>query len=201
MASAFKVIDLQQGTDAWLQWRLSGLGSSDAPTIMRQNPWKSRGDLFEERLTLKASAQSQVMLEGIRNEKYARSSYMNRVQFSVQPICLQSKTFPFMLASLDGINLELRKIVEIKCGKSSYNKSLGRGGFPPPYYVAQLQHILAVTGFEQIDYFSWRPNQPPLLRTVHRDEEFINQLIDNEAAFWKRLLELKGESSTKGLFS
>lgn len=197
MASAFKVIDLQQDTDAWLQWRLSGLGSSDAPTIMKQNPWKSRGDLFEERLTHNPSAQNQAMLEGIRNEKYARASYIKRVQISVQPICLQSRNFPFMLASLDGVNLELRKIVEIKCGKSSYNRSLARGGFPPPYYVAQLQHILAVTGFEQIDYFSWRPNKPSLLRTVQRDEEFINQLIDYEASFWKRLLELKVESPTK----
>ncbi|WP_417621445.1 lambda-exonuclease family protein [Parasphingorhabdus sp.] len=196
MTSAFKIIELQQDTDEWLQWRWSGLGSSDAPTIMKQNPWKSRGDLFEERLAQKTPVQNRAMLEGKKSEPLARKSYIEKVQTHAKPACLQSEAFPFMLASLDGINLESGKVVEIKCGKSSYQRSLGRGGFPPPYYIAQLQHILAVTGFEQIDYFSWRPDQPPLLRSIDRDEEFINQLVDNEASFWKRLLELKSELDT-----
>ncbi len=42
--------DIAQGTDSWHEWRSSVIGSSDAPVIMGENPWKSAKALVEEKL-------------------------------------------------------------------------------------------------------------------------------------------------------
>ena len=49
MTEKFKVIDLDQDGEAWHAWRATGLGGSDAPTILGQNPWKSPDELLFER--------------------------------------------------------------------------------------------------------------------------------------------------------
>lgn len=185
--TAYKIIDLAQDSDEWLQWRRTGLGGSDAPTILGHNPWKIPQELIAERIERISQAPNSAMLAGKRDEPIARDSYIERTGMMIAPACLQSTEYPFMLASLDGINFPSSKVVEIKCGKSSYYKSLSLNGAPPDYYMAQLQHILAVTGYDHIDYFSWQPDRTPLLHRVERDDDYIAALIEKEAAFWQRL--------------
>ena len=43
-ATSFLLVNLEQGTDDWHAWRRQGIGASDAPTIMVENPWKSPED-------------------------------------------------------------------------------------------------------------------------------------------------------------
>src|SRR5581483_972237 len=38
--SHYTIVDLRQGTQEWLGWRNQGIGASDAPIIMGENPWK-----------------------------------------------------------------------------------------------------------------------------------------------------------------
>ena len=58
----------------------------------------------------------------------------------------------------------------------------------PGYYVGQLQHILAISGFAAIDFWVWLPGKKPLLLTVPRDEAYIARLTAASAAFWERVL-------------
>jgi len=37
----FKIVTLEQGTQAWREWRHNGIGASDASTIMGENRFKS----------------------------------------------------------------------------------------------------------------------------------------------------------------
>ena len=46
--------DIAQGTAAWHDWRATVIGSSDAPAIMGENPWKSAKTLLEEKLGIRA---------------------------------------------------------------------------------------------------------------------------------------------------
>ena len=42
------VVRLTQGTAEWLEWRNNGIGASDAPTIMGENPWITITELCGE---------------------------------------------------------------------------------------------------------------------------------------------------------
>lgn len=195
MTEKFKVVDLDQDGEAWHQWRASGLGGSDAPTILGQNPWKSADELLAQRVENVRTPANAAMLEGTRNEIPARARYQSMTGNPAEPACLQCREHDFMLASVDGIDRASRTVLEVKCGKGSYFKSLRMDGYPPDYYMAQLQHILAVTGYDQIDYFSWRPDRSPLLATVERDETMIEELIEKERLFWNRLSALNSQGA------
>ena len=54
--------------------------------------------------------------------------------------------------------------------------------------MGQLQHILAVTGLEAIDFWCYLPKKPPVLVTVARDEGYIGRLLEEEAAFWAEVV-------------
>ena len=41
------IININQNTDEWLIWRNTGLGASDAATILGKNPYQTAFDLWE----------------------------------------------------------------------------------------------------------------------------------------------------------
>jgi len=89
----------------------------------------------------------------------------------------------FMMASMDGLSLDRKEAVEIKCpGQSAHATALD--GYVPEYYMPQLQHQLACLGLDVIWYYSFDGNSGVALR-VERDNEFIKRMIDAELAFWE----------------
>jgi hypothetical protein len=91
-------------------------------------------------------------------------------------LCIQSCEHSWMRCSLDGIEINERKVVEIKCGKSAYRHT-ARHRSPPTYYYGQLQHIMCVSEFESIDFWCYEPNHEPILINVCRDERYIERLF------------------------
>lgn len=176
---------LDQGTQEWLEWRHQGIGASDAPTIMEENPWKSKIDLlFEKRGQPRAAARNSAMARGTQLEPEARKRYIASTGHLVEPACLQSNQYPWLRASVDGITPAGDVVVEIKCGKSAYGYASASGA-PPDYYYGQLQHILAVTGLPSIDFWCYWPGYPEILITVSRDDDYIRRLLLAESAFWE----------------
>ena len=197
----FTIIDHEQGTEAWHDWRRFGIGASDAPVIMGENRFKKLGQLLlEKKGGVREFRQSQAMALGTQLEPVARQLYISQTQRNVLPACLQSTRYPWLRASVDGLDLDSSTVVEIKCGASSYRTTLLTGMVPNHYY-GQLQHILAVTEFEAIDFYCYWPESQPVLRRVPRSEPYIARLLEAEAAFWDRVAEtndvgLNGSSQT-----
>jgi putative phage-type endonuclease len=183
----FIVVDFEQGTEAWRSWRRGGIGASDAPAIMGENPWKSARVLANDKLARKSGDwQNAAMAAGNKLEPLARQKYIYARGIFVKPLCLQSKTYDWMRASLDGICLLNSRVVEIKCGKSAYAHA-EKHGTVPRYYVGQLQHILAITGYGEIDFCCYYPGESMIWFTVPRDNEYISRLVDREQNFWTAL--------------
>jgi putative phage-type endonuclease len=188
MNSAYTIVDLQQGTTEWLEWRSNGIGASDAPTIMGENPWKRPAQLLSEKLgASKKSAGNAAMARGTALEPEARRRYERISGNSVEPACLQSNKHAWQRASLDGLSADRNTVVEIKVGDSVY-KNTASTRQVPRYYVGQLQHILAVTALPHIDFFCWLPNRPEIGLRVMRDDSYIARLIAAEQNFWQQLL-------------
>ncbi|NCC62253.1 MAG: hypothetical protein EOM12_15240 [Verrucomicrobiae bacterium] len=187
MNKPYTIIELEQGTMEWLGWRHRGIGASDAPTVMGENPWKSSARLLQEkRSRVRQTRPNAAMQRGTLLEPKARVAYECETGSHVHPVCLQSSQYSWMRASLDGLSGDGKTIVEIKCGKSAY-KSADISGEVPSYYYGQLQHILAVTGNDWIDFWAWWPKCKPVLIPVPRDERYITKLIEAEQIFWEQV--------------
>ena len=189
--------DIAQGTPAWHEWRATVIGSSDAPTIMGENPWKSAKALLEEKLGIRARFLGNAATRrGNALEPRARSIYEKLKGIGVEPAILQNKIHPWQAASVDGIDRAGTVIVEIKCGIKSYEYT-AKTGSVSPYYYGQLQHILAVSGLPSIDYFCYTPGNKELFYKVLRNEPYINRLLSAEQEF-RNLLINHGISLAKG---
>ena len=195
---SFKIVDLPQNSAAWLRWRHDGIGASEAPALMGENPWKSADRLFREKIAPPpggnwvaggdwgAKGGGGAMGRGHALEPHARAHYTEATGIAVQPLCVASISRPWQRASLDGICTINRRLVEIKCGDKVHALTATHGTVPG-YYVGQLQHTLAVTGYDSIDFWVWLPGKPVQHLTMARDEDYIARLNERGAAFWARV--------------
>lgn len=188
----FQIVDgIVQGSEEWHSWRATVIGASDAPTIMGENPWKSAKRLIDEKTGVVSRFKGNAATRrGNELEPIARRMYELKMGISVKPVVVQRVDTPWQAASLDG--LSDNHVVEIKCGEKSHAFTLETGKIPP-YYYGQLQHILSVTGFQHIDYFSYVPGGTEILIRVMRDQGYIDKLIHAERLFAEEVIKAGGE--------
>jgi putative phage-type endonuclease len=186
MPRPYQIVALLERTDAWWAWRQGGIGSSDAATILGEKPAKSAERLlFEKQHPSKDSGRNFVRARGAALERADRAHYSVAVGLTVEPTCVQSIARPWQRASLDALSADGERVVEIKCGHAAYQRAAARQR-PPRHHLAQLQHILAVTGLPVLDYWCYCPPHPPLRLEVRRDDVTIERLLAAEEVFWKR---------------
>ena len=183
----FTVVNHQQGSDAWREWRRNGIGASDASTIMGENRFKSVSAILREKIgTARDFSQNAAMARGTKLEPEARRLYVAKTGREVHPACLQRTRYDWLRASLDGLAIKHDAVVEIKCGQSAY-RTTSQTRTVPDYYYGQMQHILAITGLDTIDYWCYWPGRPPLLIPVPRNPSYIERLLNTELEFWNRV--------------
>lgn len=194
----FLIERLRQGSENWLEWRRNGIGASDAPAIMGENPWKTPDQVLAEKLGLSSciNVSNSVMDRGSALEPEARRRYEKTFGVRVKPECVKSVTRDWLRASLDGLSHDTRLVLEIKCGESVYKFTASRLR-PPRYYYGQLQHILAVTGYDSIDFWCYLPKHDGIHVRVPRNERYIDHLIETEEELWKRVNEVRLERRQK----
>jgi putative phage-type endonuclease len=186
----YQVVDIQQRTAAWHAWRDQGLGASDAPAILGENPWKSRDQLLLEKLRKVRVPANEAMARGAALEPEARTHYEMTTGISVRPVCLQSTKYCWLLASVDGLSNDGNSVVEIKCGYSVY-KYAASARQVPKYYFGQVQHILAVTDLSELAFWCYLPGRPVVHLRVERDDHYIAKLLRIEQRFWEELQRLR----------
>ncbi|MGA3141997.1 MAG: lambda-exonuclease family protein [Verrucomicrobiota bacterium] len=187
MNTHFIIVELQQGTDEWREWRHKGIGASDASTIMGENRFKSAAQLLQEkRGPVRNIGQNEAMARGTQLEPEARRRYIAKTGKDVRPACLQSTRYNWLRASLDGFTASYDVVVEIKCGDSVYRKA-SQSRSVPDYYYGQMQHILAVTGLDSLDFWCHWPGFPDLLLPVERNNAYIEHLLNRELEFWNQV--------------
>jgi len=174
---------MKQNTDQWLNWRR--IGSSDAPIIMGVSPYQTPYQLWENKTLGKEVKSTWSMERGKQLEESARQCFEKKMGVFVRPACFDSKTHSFMTASVDGIDLDQKVLVEIKClGKE--NHALAKKGKVPEHYMPQLQHQLEVLGLNGMYYFSF-DGQDGVIVEVARDDKYVSELVKKEGNFWECL--------------
>jgi putative phage-type endonuclease len=174
---------MQQGTQEWLDFRKSRIGSSDAAVILGISPWKTPYQLWQEKLDLSIEKEaSYAMKRGIEMEEKARHYYECKKGSYYFPMVMTHDTHPWMIASLDGMTIDRRNAVEIKCPGNITHKIALEGNVPEHYY-AQLQHLMYVCNLQKIDYFSFDGKEGVIIE-VHRDAKYQTELFTKESEFY-----------------
>jgi len=179
----------------WLSYRKQGIGGSDASVVCGISRYKSPIELWMEKTDqLPYQEAGEAAYWGTQLEALVRAEFTKRTGIQVQTVkqLLQSKAHPFMLANLDGICTHPERgpcIFEAKTA-SAYKAGEWEDAIPNEYQL-QIQHYMAVTGYQGAyiavliggNRFKWR--------FVERDEELISMLILLETDFWEHVQSLK----------
>lgn len=198
------LVNLEQNSDAWLSWRQTGIGSSDAPSILELSPWKTRRELWEEKVyhyhrrnPVLSSKQLQAIFAKMKEKELQNESSKNRgrklepvarehyewwLGHKIDPVCGVHPQFEFLKVSLDGWNEEKKLFGEIKCpNQMAHNQALM--GQVPQYYVPQLLHQFLTSGAKEGHYISFHDKFPPgqRLAIVQVNENTVHEAMSLQA--------------------
>ena len=175
---------LKQNTEAWLEMRKNHIGASDAPIILNLSPYLTPYQLWEQKLGLSPSQfQNQAMKRGHDLEEQARLELEKMTGHFFLPQVKVHHSIPWMMASLDGVDVENKHIAEIKC-PNKQDHSLALCGQVPEKYIPQLQHQLEVCQLDMVYYFSFDGAQGAIVK-IYRDDKYIKKMLIEEEKFWE----------------
>lgn len=179
-------LDLIQGSEKWLEYRRSKIGASDSGAILGLNPHKSPNEVWLSKQPNYVDQDNPRMRQGREREPQALRLFEIETGHLMSPIVIESKETSFLIASLDGYEIEEKCAVEIKCGGEKLHIQSIHGEIPK-YYIAQMQHQMYVAELDEIYYCSYRPEHvvnPIYIEIIKRDEAFIENMIEKLTDFY-----------------
>ena len=173
--------------DKWVELRNKGLGGSDAGVVMGVNPYKSKLTLWLEKTGQKEQpdlTENDAVQWGIRNEPNIADWFSDVTGKKLRKCgTLQSVEHPWLLANVDRLVTGENAGLEIKtAGVKQAGK--WKGDEIPDEYYCQCQHYMLVTGCDKWYIAVLIGGNKAIYKEVPRNEIFIKELFDKEAAFW-----------------
>ena len=192
--SALRMADTRDIERAeWLKLRRRGIGGSDAAAIAGLNPWRSPVQVYMEKVGAipNDDEPSEAAYWGTVLEDVVAQEFTRRTQLKTQRInaILQHPEHPFMLANVDRRIVATDEgpgILECKTG-SAFAREDWEDGKVPAHYMIQVQHYLAVTGYQYGYIAVLLGGRDFRYARIERDEELISYLINIEQEFWGRV--------------
>ncbi len=186
---------MKQGSPEWLAWRRQHVGASDQTHLHRSASWgRGWAYLYDEKTSdaPAAEAAGEAIQVGVADEHKVRGLYSTHVwleegkHYAFEPALLTCPGLPFMAASLDGYNAELKRIVEIKnhLKPDSPDFAVAKAGSVPKKYHAQLTHqyVLAPEG-TTVDYVAFNGIELAVVRFEPTNDQ-IRAVLEAAERFW-----------------
>jgi len=182
-----KIINYEQGSDEWISWRKTITTATDASVIMGVNPYCTLNELRSRKLGLIPETEcNAAMQRGKDLEGEARFKFEQECGFPMIPKIVESSEFPFLGASLDGMCITGKHILEIKCpGKKGMIEA--KKGIVKPLYIAQIQHQLLCTNADMCYYYCYDGAEGHTIE-VYPDLEWQKEYIPKAEEFWMSLI-------------
>ena len=208
-----KYVDFESH-QAWLSWRRSGIGSSDAvmlaaaSSLITPPSWMEATavqSLFWEKLNMgREKCENSSMRRGKEMEEPVRRLVEARLGF-IAPVNIEREDYPWMRASLDGLTMS-DEIVEIKV-PNEHVIQLAKEGQVVDYYQPQLAHQLMAlhghpdgwSGKERIHFAVYDfQNEKAYIVSLNSEalRPLAQRLFNIEQAFWAKVQ--KGEPIVGG---
>lgn len=178
----------------WLDARLQGWTASEIPALLGFNKRQSPTAVFAQKMgrALGNDDGAELMRWGNRFEAPILEEYRDRTGHDVEQVgaLLQSRSHPFVLATLDGMDWTLGKPLEVKTfGWWASQEWDAKPGEVPRVVWVQVQMQIAVTGVDEIPVLALPLNERKLrVITVEKHREFQSLALEVLEDHWHRFL-------------
>lgn len=181
-----RVSTINMSRDDWLEARRSGIGGSDAATVVGLNPWASLYSLWADKTgRLPDKEDTEAMRIGRDLEDYVARRFEEATGKAVRRrnAILRDPDKPWAHANIDREVIGERAGLECKT-TNVLNLKMYKGGEFPDNYYCQCMHYLGVTGWDRWYLAVLVVGSGFFVFTLERDEDEIAALMDAEKAFW-----------------
>lgn len=177
-----------------LETRRQGIGGSDAAAAVGLHPYKTMLELYLEKtgdlqppdLSDNERVHFGNVLEEVVAQEYSRRTGKRVIRRNAT---ITHKQHPFMLAHVDRLVVGESRILECKTADRYTQHLWGEEGTDqvPDHYMIQCLHYMAVLDRDACDLAVLIGGNEFRTYTINRDHDLEQQLIDQEAAFWRRV--------------
>lgn len=177
---------MEQRSLEWHELRRKKIGASEAGAILNLNPYSTPYNVWLSKQPDYVQEVNEAMQRGIDLESEALIAFENETGYLMSPKVIISDQTSYLMASLDGYEIDGKCAVEIKCGGEKLHLQSIHCKIPK-YYIAQMQHQMYVAELDEIFYCSYRPEHlvnPLYIQIIKRDDEFIETMLKKEEDFY-----------------
>jgi len=185
-----KLLQLEQGSQEWLDLRKMMITGTDMAAILGVSPWRSAYDLWRLKLGLKEpDVLNDAMKRGMDAEEAGRVLAVDEIGVDFTPQVIVSTRNPWLMASLDGLSTCKKIMLEIKTPMPHNYAKSAAGDIPRDYYIQMQTAFAASDGVIEKCYFCiYSPEKNEVsYRVVVRDEDLISEIITESKIFHDRL--------------
>lgn len=198
-----RVVNVAQSSPEWLEFRRQGIGSSDAPVIEGNSPYRTPLQLFQEKRGQSVEAEEDdskefIFAKGHKTEILIRTQFAELTGVEMNPLCLIHPKLDHVRASLDGFDPNKYGVLEAKLiGREVLERARSAKRMKiseriPAHHYTQIQHELACADVDLAHWFGHDGSKSGVLLEIRRDKKYIAQLLEKENRFWEAVQ--KGET-------
>lgn len=176
--------------EKWIEYRRTGIGGSDASTIVGLNPYSSLYKLYADKKGLiSATEDTEVMRQGRDFEEYVAKRFTEATGKKVRRrnYMFQHDDYDYVLADIDREIIGENAGLECKT-TSVFNKSDFENGEIPLTYYVQMTHYMAVMGYDRMYLAVLILSKGFYWFVIERDEDEITALLQAESNFWNNYI-------------
>lgn len=190
-------MEMNQGTQAWLDWRKTKIGASEIASILGCG-YQTPLQLWEIKKDLRESPFNPAMLKGREFEEQIRQWYEDETNEIMFPAVCEHPKYEWMIASYDGLSECETFAVEIKYNNREYHQLALEGKLPKRHFW-QCQQQIAVRNLRRVDYVSYNESLDTYAKVeVFPDDEAIDRIIEKGSEFAMLLETNEAPSTSEG---
>jgi putative phage-type endonuclease len=190
-----KAISAENNRAEWLAWRKLGIGGSDAAAILGLDPYRNALDVYIDKTTHNVTDKENLILtRGLKLEPLAAERYAEETgrKLRRQP----AKVHPehdFIRCSIDrqiiASAFNPTGLLELKTANTHVFRKMKMEGLPQKYII-QVMHNMMVWGYDWSGFGVLCPDTWEFMHfDIQQNEEIAAALIEQEAAFWKLVMD------------
>jgi putative phage-type endonuclease len=195
-----KTLDIEYRSQDWLEIRRTCIGASEAAAACGQSKWQTPYELAVQKQSGEEIEDNEAMRWGRLLETAVLLGYEEDTGLKTESNSLtyQHPEFPWMIATPDGFAFSQEEIVTMDNGRLVEAKTASRytaGEFGetgsdqvPVQYLIQCQHQMAVMDVARCDLAVLIDGRDFRRYTIHRDNDLIELIIDQEQRFIEQLI-------------
>ena len=178
---------LNLSKEDWLRYRKCGITGTDAGAILGLNPYRSAFQVYHDKISdTIENIDNEAMRQGRDLEDYVAQRFTEATGLKVRRAnaIYQSEEHPLLLADFDRLIVGQKAGLECKT-VSPFSADKWADGKIPAHYMAQVNHYLAVSGFDCWYIAALIFGKELVIHKITTDKEVLNNLIAKEEHFWK----------------